>query len=82
MLSGALPNDGDFWDYLISTGSDWRLITYEQDWMEAQFLMVPEFKVHRYTTAIIYLPVPPFSGKLTVESCGCNKCLMELRSMA
>lgn len=34
----ALPNEERFWDDLFSNSSKWGLVTYEQDWMDAQTL--------------------------------------------
>ena len=34
----ALPVDLAFWDYLMaSSQTQWSLIVYEQDWLDAQF---------------------------------------------
>ncbi|XP_071834017.1 uncharacterized protein [Apostichopus japonicus] len=33
----ALPQDKDFWDYLMSSSKEWGLFLYEQDWLNQQF---------------------------------------------
>ncbi|KAK7102674.1 uncharacterized protein [Littorina saxatilis] len=33
----AVPNDQKFWDDLLRNASSWGLITYEQDWLNAEF---------------------------------------------
>ena len=28
----AIPNDTQFWNFLLKNGKQWGLMTYEQDW--------------------------------------------------
>lgn len=43
---GALPTDPTFWDYLMSTSSNnWKLMVYEQDWLDVQVREVEALRV-------------------------------------
>lgn len=33
----ALPQDKNFWDYLLASSKEWGLFLYEQDWLNQQF---------------------------------------------
>ncbi|XP_070576650.1 uncharacterized protein [Ptychodera flava] len=33
----AIPQDAEFWNYLMSTSREWGLILYEQDWLNNEF---------------------------------------------
>jgi hypothetical protein len=33
----ALPNDQEFWNYLMKSSKKWGLTTYEQDWLDDEF---------------------------------------------
>lgn len=33
----AIPQDEEFWDYLIATSKEWGLAVYEQDWLNNEF---------------------------------------------
>ncbi len=44
--NGAIPVDPAFWDYLLSDPvNKWRLIVYEQDWLDTEVSRVPELRV-------------------------------------
>ncbi|XP_048245143.1 uncharacterized protein LOC124119103 isoform X1 [Haliotis rufescens] len=38
--SRAVPDDQTFWDDLLKSGREWGLITYEQDWLNHEFVNV------------------------------------------
>ena len=41
----AVPNDTDFWKYLLSTAkNDWNLMVYEQDWLDREYSAVNELR--------------------------------------
>ncbi|XP_070576651.1 uncharacterized protein [Ptychodera flava] len=33
----SIPQDAEFWDYLLATSREWQLIMYEQDWLNHEF---------------------------------------------
>ena len=44
--TGALPNDTGFWDYLMSsTLEDFKMLVYEQDWLDVQVRNTKELQV-------------------------------------
>ena len=41
-----MPDDYAFWDYLISSSvNGWKMITYEQDWLDNEFNKMDHVKV-------------------------------------
>ncbi len=50
--NGAVPVDPAFWDYLLSDPvKDWRLIVYEQDWLNVELGKVKELMVGLYRSS-------------------------------
>ena len=46
---GALPNDTGFWDYLMSSSiNSFKLMVYEQDWLDLQVTRVEALRVSRF----------------------------------